>query len=196
MTVLIGLTGSIGMGKTTTATLFQQEGCALWDADASVHRLYALGGAAVAPMAQAFPSAVSGGVVDRARLKEIIGKDPSALKQIETIVHPLVAQDRADFIARHKDSIVVLDMPLLFETGAAATVDAIVVVSVDATTQRQRVLERGTMTEQQFESILAKQMPDAEKRAKADYIVITDSPEHAAEQAKAIVADIKDRLHA
>ena len=196
MTVLIGLTGSIGMGKTSTAALFQQEGCALWDADASVHRLYALGGAAVAPMAQAFPSAVSGGVVDRARLKEIIGKDPSALKQIETVVHPLVAQDRADFIARHKDSIVVLDMPLLFESGAAATVNAIVVVSVDATTQRQRVLERGTITEQQFESILAKQMPDAEKRAKADYIVITDSPEHAAEQVKAIVTDIKDRLHA
>jgi len=196
MTFLIGLTGSIGMGKTATAALFQQEGCAVWDADASVHRLYSKGGAAVSPMAAAFPDAIINSAVDRAKLKAIIAHDPTALKQIEAIVHPLVAQDRADFIDNHAGELIVLDIPLLFETGAAANMDATVVVSIDAATQKHRVQDRGTMTDTQFEHILAKQLPDAEKRAKADYIVITDTPEHGAAQVKAIVSDIKDRRHA
>lgn len=196
MTFLIGLTGSIGMGKSATAALFQQEGCAVWDADASVHRLYAKGGAAVKPMEAAFPDAISEGAVNRAKLKEIIAHDPNALRQIEAIVHPLVAEDRALFIRDHAGKVIVLDVPLLFETNAAVNMDATVVVSVDAETQKQRVQDRGTMTDAQFQQILAKQMPDADKRAKADYVVITDTPEHAAKQVKAIVLEIKDRLHA
>ncbi len=196
MTFIIGLTGSIGMGKSSTAELFRQYGCAVWDADAAVHRLYATGGLAAEPMGTAFPDAITDGAVDRVKLKAIIAQDASALKKIEAIVHPLVAQDRADFLSNHQDEIVVLDIPLLFETGAAANMDAVVVVSVDAGTQRQRVLERGTMTEAQFETILAKQAPDAEKRAGADYVVITDTPDHAEEQVKAILAEIKGRINA
>lgn len=196
MTFIIGLTGSIGMGKSSTAALFRAEGCAVWDADAAVHRLYAKGGPAVSPMSEAFPDAISEGSVDRSKLKKIIGKEVDALKKIEAIVHPLVAKDRAKFLADHQGEIVVLDVPLLFETGANARMNAIVVVSVDPETQRQRVLERGTMTEAQFETILAKQTPDAEKRAKADYIVITDTPEHAAEQVRMILAEIRGQLNA
>lgn len=194
MTFLIGLTGSIGMGKSATAKLFAAEGCAVWDADAAVHRLYAAGGDAVAPMATAFPGAIVNGAVSRAALKEIIGRDPAALRAIEKIVHPLVALDRAEFIRTAAADIIVLDIPLLFENGGEARVDATVCVSTDAATQRARVLGRGTMTEDQFTAILAKQMPDAEKRARADYVVITDTPEHAARQVRAILADIKKRI--
>lgn len=194
MTFLIGLTGSIGMGKSATAKLFAAEGCAVWDADAAVHRLYAAGGDAVAPMAEAFPGAIVNGAVSRAALKEIIGRDPAALRAIEKIVHPLVALDRAEFIRTAAAEIIVLDIPLLFENGGEARVDATVCVSTDAATQRARVLGRGTMTEDQFTAILAKQMPDAEKRARADYVVITDTPEHAARQVRAILADIKKRI--
>ncbi|MDG1430857.1 MAG: dephospho-CoA kinase [Paracoccaceae bacterium] len=196
MTFVIGLTGSIGMGKTTTATLFRHAGCAVWDADASVHRLYSKGGAAVDPIRAAFPNAITNCAVDRAKLKDVISQDPTALERIESMVHPLVAADRAAFLVAHDGQIVVLDMPLLFETGADANMDATIVVSVDAKTQRQRVLERGTMTESQFETILAKQMPDAEKRAKADFIVITDTPEHAGEQVKTILNEIRGKNHA
>ena len=196
MTFIIGLTGSIGMGKSSTAELFQQEGCAVWDADAAVHRLYSRGGLAVEPMGAAFPHAISDGAVDRTKLKSIISQDSSALKRIETIVHPLVAADRIEFLSRHKGEIVILDIPLLFETGAAANMNVVVVVSVDADTQRRRVLERGTMTEAQFAAILAKQTPDAEKRAGADYLIITDTPEHAEEQVKTILKDIRSRTYA
>lgn len=196
MTFVIGLTGSIGMGKSSTAELFRQEGCAVWDADAAVHRLYSKDGAAIAPMAAQFPEAIVAGSVDRAVLKEIIASNGDALRVIEQIVHPLVAEDREGFLNSHQGEIVVLDIPLLFETGAAASMDAVVVVSVDAETQRNRVLERGTMTEAQFETILAKQVPDAEKRAGADYIVTTDTPEHALAQVKSILAEIRGRIDA
>ena len=196
MTFVIGLTGSIGMGKSSTAEIFRQQGCAVWDADAAVHRLYAKGGLAVEPMGAAFPSAISDGEVDRTELKNIIGHDPLALKKIEAIVHPLVATDRAEFLSRHKGEIIVLDIPLLFETGAAANMNAVVVVSIDANIQRRRVLERGTMTDVQLDTILAKQMSDAEKRAGADYVVITDSPEHAEDQVKTILKDIRARTNA
>lgn len=194
MTFLIGLTGSIGMGKSTTAKLFAAEGCAVWDADAAVHRLYAKGGAAVAPMAAVFPEAVLDDSVSREALKAIIGRDPQALRRIEQIVHPLVAKDRAQFIAEAEAEIIVLDIPLLFETGGEARVDATVCVSVDAETQKARVMARGTMSEDQFEALRAKQMPDADKRARADYVIITDTPEHAARQVRDVLADIRKRI--
>ena len=194
MTFLIVLTGSIGMGKSTTAKLFAAEGCAVWDADAAVHRLYAKGGAAVAPMAAVFPEAVLDDSVSREALKAIIGRDPQALRRIEQIVHPLVAKDRAQFIAEAEAEIIVLDIPLLFETGGEARVDATVCVSVDAETQKARVMARGTMSEDQFEAIRAKQMPDADKRARADYVIITDTPEHAARQVRDVLADIRKRI--
>lgn len=200
MSILIGLTGSIGMGKSTTAQIFADEGCAVWDADAAVHRLYAPGGAAVAPMANAFPEAIEQGAVSRARLKQIISRDPDALARIERIVHPLVAQDRADFVRNLRTNltnlttpapVIVLDIPLLFETGADQAMDVTVVVSAPPAIQRARVLDRGTMTEEQFENILKKQMPDAEKRVRADYVIETDTLESARQQVQAVLMDIR-----
>lgn len=192
---LLGLTGSIGMGKSTTAALFAEAGCDVWDADAAVHRLYAPGGAAVAPMGAAFPTAIEGGAVSRVALKEIIAADPAALKQIEQIVHPLVGEDRAAFIAQSTADIVVLDIPLLFETGGDARMDATACVFIDDETQRARVLERGTMTEAQFESIRAKQMPAAEKCARATYVIQTDTIEHARAQVQKVVQQIRERTN-
>ena len=191
---LLGLTGSIGMGKSTTAQMFVEEGCALWDADAAVHRLYAPGGAAVAPFTAAFPEAVVDGAVSRERLKDIIGRDPAALKRIEEIVHPLVGQDRAAFIEQTDADIVVLDIPLLFETGGNTRVDAVACVIVDDETQRARVLARGTMSEEQFEAIKAKQLPAADKADRADYVIKTDTIDHARAQVQSIVAKIRERL--
>ncbi|MCV2882107.1 dephospho-CoA kinase [Actibacterium sp. XHP0104] len=194
---LLGLTGSIGMGKSTTAAMFAAAGVPVWDADAAVHRLYAPGGAAVAPMRGLYPDAVINGEISRDALKTWIGRDQTALKQIETIIHPLVARDRADFIARNADhDIVVLDIPLLFETGAAGGMDAVVVVTAPADIQRARVLERGTMTEAQFETILAKQLPDVEKRARADYIIQTTSLEAAQDAVNGVLKSIRGKIHA
>lgn len=190
----LGLTGSIGMGKSTTAKLFAEAGCDIWDADAAVHRLYAPDGAAVGPLGAEFPAAIVDGGVNRARLKEIIAADPTALKRIETIVHPLVAADRESFRKSATSDILVFDIPLLFETGGNARMDAVACASVDPDTQEQRVLDRGTMTKEQFLMIREKQMPDGEKRARADYVIITDTLDHAREQVKNIVADIRARL--
>jgi dephospho-CoA kinase len=192
MTFRLGLTGSIGMGKSTTAQLFVEEG-ALWDADAAVHRLYSRGGAAVAPMARAFPDAVESGEVKRARLKEIIARDPAALGRIEAIVHPLVVEDRAAFLAAQTADVMVLDIPLLFETGATGF-DAVVVVSAPPQTQRARVMARGTMSDAELDTILARQMPDSEKRARADYVIETDTLDHARSQVRAVLADIRRRM--
>ncbi|GHF35350.1 dephospho-CoA kinase [Seohaeicola zhoushanensis] len=194
MSFLLGLTGSIGMGKSTTAKLFTEMGCALWDADAAVHRLYAPGGAAVAPLAAVFPTAIVHGAVDRNVLKQIIAADPGALKQIEAIVHPLVGADREAFKQAATADIIVLDIPLLLETGGEARVDAVAVVSVDAETQERRVLERGTMTREQFLLIKSKQMPDADKRARADYVIVTDTLDHARQQVQDVVADIRRKI--
>ena len=187
--IVLGLTGSIGMGKTATAALFAERGVPVWDADAAVARLYARAGDAVPPLAEAFPAAVRDGAVDRAALRRLIAEDPAALARVEAIVHPLVAADRAAFLAAADAPIVLLDIPLLFETGAE--VDRTVVVSAPPEEQRRRVLARGTMTEAAFEDILARQMPDAEKRARADYVIHTTTPEAAARQVDAILEELR-----
>lgn len=194
MTFRLGLTGSIGMGKSTTSRIFSDMGCDVWDADAAVHRLYTEKGAAVAPMQAAFPDAIENGAVSRTALKRIIAEDPTALRRIEAIVHPLVAQDRAAFVASATSDILVFDIPLLFETGGDAAMDAVAVVTIDADTQRDRVLARGTMTEAQFEAIRAKQMPDAEKRARADFVIVTDTVEHARAQVQSVIRQIRERM--
>ncbi|RMD91347.1 MAG: dephospho-CoA kinase [Alphaproteobacteria bacterium] len=185
------------MGKSTTAGMFAEAGIPVWDADAAVHRLYAPGGAAVAPVAARFPAALGAdGGIDRAALKAEIARDPSALDDLNAIVHPLVAADRAAFIeraAREGAEMVVVDVPLLFETGAQSWVDAVVVASVPEEIQRQRVLARPGMTEAHLATILARQMPDAEKRARADYVVITDSMDHARAQVAEILRDLRAR---
>ena len=170
---LLGLTGSIGMGKSTTAAMFAAEGIPVWDADAVVHRLYARGGAAVAPIAALFPEGVLDGAVSRPALKTIIAGNPTALARIEAVIHPMVAADRAAFIAAADADLIVLDMPLLFENGMETTVDATLLVTAPAALQRQRVMARPGMTEAHFATILARQMPDAEKRKRANHIVET-----------------------
>lgn len=194
MSFALGLTGSIGMGKSTTAKMFVDEGCALWDADAAVHRLYDKGGAAVEPMRAAYPDAVIDDRVDRGVLKRIIMDQPEALKTIESIVHPLVAQDRAEFRKAATADIVVFDIPLLFEGGGEAHMDATVTVSAPGHIQEARVMERGTMTREHFHHIRSKQMPDHEKRARAHYVVETDTLENARAQVHDIVADIRRKM--
>lgn len=194
MSFRLGLTGSIGMGKSTTARLFAEEGCDVWDADAAVHRLYDIGGAAVAPMKRAFPGAVKDGAVSREALREIIGKTPGALARIERIVHPLLARDRESFQERTRSDILVFDIPLLYETGGEENMDAVVCVSVSPEIQEERVLGRSTMTKEQFERLREKQIPDAEKRARADYVIITDTLDHARRQVQDVVADIRAGL--
>ena len=170
---LLGLTGSIGMGKSTTSAMFAAEGVPVWDADAVVHRLYAPGGAAVAAIGTHFPEAVVDGAVSRPALKAVIAANPAALAGIEAIIHPLVAADRAAFIATSDADLIVLDIPLLFENGTEQTVDATLLVTAPAALQRQRVLARPGMTEAHLALILARQMPDADKRKRATHIVET-----------------------
>lgn len=189
--VVLGLTGSVGMGKSTTARMFAEAGCAVWDADAVVHRLYGPGGAAVAPIRALRPEAVIDGTVSRQALKTWIDSDPDAFAQIERAVHPLVAEDRATFLAGATSDVVVLDIPLLYETGADAEMDAVVVVTAPPEVQRDRVLDRPGMTEAQFRAILAKQLPDADKRARADYIVETVSPDAARAAVREILEDLR-----
>ena len=170
--IIIGLTGSIGMGKTTTADLFRQAGLPVFDADATVHALY--DGPLAADIEAAFPGMTRAGSVDRARLAERLSGDDDAFRRLEAIVHPAVRRAEADFIARSRAigaPAVVLDIPLLFETGRQGDVDKTVVVSAPAETQRARVLSRPGMTEEKFEALLARQMPDAEKRARADFVI-------------------------
>ncbi len=167
----LGLTGSIGMGKSTTAGFFRDMGVPVWDADAAVHRLYGKDGAAVGPVAALCPEALRDGAIDRAELKRWIAHDPTALAALESVVHPLVAQDREAFVASVSGPLVVLDIPLLFEVGAQ--VDGVLVVTAPENVQRARVLDRPDMNEAQLDAILARQMPDAEKRARADFVIET-----------------------
>jgi dephospho-CoA kinase len=189
---LVGLTGSIGMGKTETARLFAELGIPVYDADAAVHRLYEPGGAAVPEIANAFPGCVVDRRVDRAALAKAVAAEPGGLQRLEAIVHPLVAKDQRAFLdkaAGDNAEMVVLDIPLLFETGAHARMDAVVVVTAPAHVQRARVLERPGMTEEKLGHILARQMPDAEKRAQAHFVVETGKGfDHARAQVKEIVA--------
>lgn len=171
--IVIGLTGSIGMGKTTTAEMFKSAGVPVWDADSTVHRLYSQDAETIAKIAKICPDATRSGTVDREILKDWIKVTPDGLIQLEQIVHPSVTQDRQNFLDTNPAEIVVLDVPLLFETGLSQSVDFVVVVSVPADIQRQRVLARPNMTPAQFEAILAKQTPDADKRARADFIIDT-----------------------
>ncbi len=191
--VRLGLTGSIGMGKSTTAKIFAGMGCDVWDADAAVHRLYGRHGAAVGGIAAMRPEAVIDGAVSREKLKEWISADAAALKRIEALVHPLVAADRAGFLARSKAPIVVFDIPLLFENGTEREMDAVAVVSAPAEIQRKRVLARPGMTEATLDMILSRQMPDAEKRARADYVIETVDIDTARAQVRAVIDDLEAR---
>lgn len=192
----LGLTGSIGMGKSTTAAMFLEEGLPVWDADAAVHRLYAPGGAAVAPLAALCPAALRDGGIDRAALKDWIATDASALARIEAVVHPLVAADRAAFLDRASSDIVVLDIPLLFEKGSEAEMDATLLVTAPSEVQRARVMARPGMTEAQFATILARQMPDADKRARATHIIETLSVDAARAAVRTLIAHIRKTRHA
>ncbi|TPG15601.1 dephospho-CoA kinase [Sphingomonas oligophenolica] len=175
--ITIGLTGSIGMGKSTVAAMFAAEGVPVFDADAAVHRLQAAGGALVARIEAAFPGTTDANGVDRARLGSAVLADDDAMTRLERIVHPAVGAERARFLADHADApIVVFDIPLLFETGGERAVDRIVVVSAAPAVQRARVLARAGMTDAKFAAILARQTPDDVKRARADHVIATDVP--------------------
>jgi dephospho-CoA kinase len=197
MMLLIGLTGSIGMGKSETAKMFSRLGVPVYDADAAVHALYAKGGAAVAPISEAFPSAVIDGAVDRPALSRAVLGLPDAMKKLEAIVHPLVGLAQLDFLKRAQADghhAVVLDIPLLYETGGEKRVDVVVVVSAPYHIQESRVLARPDMDTAKFAAIHAKQVPDAEKRRRADFVIETDKGlDHAFEAVKAVIEALKDR---
>jgi dephospho-CoA kinase len=185
------------MGKSTTAAMFLKQGIPVWDADSTVHKLYAKNGAAVKFFNQEIPSAVSNGEVSRVALKKLIKEDINNLKKIEQIVHPLVAKDRLTFIENSKKynaPLIVLDIPLLFETGFYKLVDYIAVVTVDYTTQKQRVLDRESMTEEMFTQILDKQVSNEEKKRKADFIIPTETIEAAESKVQEIIFQLERQV--
>ena len=174
--IVLGLTGSIGMGKSTTTAMFADAGAMVWNADDAVHGLYAKGGAAVGPVGEAFPGVAVDGAIDRTLLAQALGKDGEAFRRLEAIVHPLVMKGRLEDLATAEArgvKLAVLDIPLLFETGGDAAVDAVVVVTAPAAVQAERVLARPGMTRERFDAILARQLPDAEKRRRADFVIDT-----------------------
>lgn len=192
---ILGLTGSIGMGKSTTAGLFREFGVPVWDADATVHQLYASGGAAVEPIARLCPEAVTNGTVDRASLRNWLASHPDAIEALEAIVHPLVQRDRARFIAQHRQQgtpLIVLDIPLLFETGADALCDATLTVTINSEEQRRRVLSRPGMTEADFERLNARQMPDAEKRRRATHVIETRSKDQTRDEIAVLIRQLTE----
>ncbi|MDE5457519.1 dephospho-CoA kinase [Bradyrhizobium sp. CSA112] len=185
---ILGLTGSIGMGKSTTAKLFSEAGVPVYDADAAVHKIYE--GEAVPAIEAAFPGTTAGGKVDRAKLSAKVVHDPAAIKRLEQIVHPMLGASRQKFLddaERSGAPVVVMDIPLLFETGGEKRVDAVVVVSTDPAIQRERILARGTMTNEALDAILARQLPDAEKRKRADFVVDTS---HGLDPVRTAIRDI------
>ena len=189
---ILGLTGSIGMGKSTTAEFFRNAGVPVWDADSSVHELYEPGGAGVQAINALAPTAVKDDAVDRSALRQAILDDEGLLKRIEAVVHPLVSEDRQNFLEIHLEKkLVVCDIPLLFETGADTWLDGVLVVTADKDIQEQRVMEREGMTREVFETILAKQTPDAEKRQRADYLIDTGK---GLDHARAEVLSLIERL--
>lgn len=193
---IVGLTGSIGMGKSATARIFRDAGIPVFDSDACVHDLYAPGGAAVAPVGEAFPGVVIEGAIDRTRLMQALRADPDAFQRLEAIVHPLVGEARHAFLekaGRDGAEIAVLDIPLLFETGGHEHVDAIVVVHAPHHVRRERVLQRPGMTEEKLEDIIARQTPDSHKLEQADHVVETSGGiEDARRQVARIIAALRD----
>jgi dephospho-CoA kinase len=185
---ILGLTGSIGMGKSTTAKLFTEAGVPVYDADAAVHKIYE--GEAAPAIEAAFPGTTAGGKVDRAKLSAKVVHDPAAIKQLEQIVHPMLGASRRKFLDDAEASgapVVVMDIPLLFETGGEKRVDAVVVVTTSPENQRERILTRGTMTNEALDAILARQLPDAEKRKRADFVVDTS---HGLDPVRTAIRDI------
>jgi dephospho-CoA kinase len=195
---LLGLTGSVGMGKSTTAALFAEAGVPVWDADAAVHRIYGAGGGGAVALDELVPDAVRSGAVDRARLRAAVAADPGLLARLEARIHPLVASDREAFRRRHAGADVLLfDIPLLFETGAEGWLDGVLVVTAPAAVQRARVLGRPGMTPEMLETMLARQMPDATKRARADFVISTDRGIEAARaDVLSLLARIREGRHA
>jgi dephospho-CoA kinase len=186
--IVLGLTGSIGMGKSTTAKLFAEAGVPVYDADATVHKVYE--GEAAAAIEAAFPGTTANGKVDRARLSAKVVHDPAAIGRLEQIVHPMLRAYHQAFLddaERSGAPVAVVDVPLLFETGGETRVDAVVVVTTSPETQRERILARGTMTDEALDAILARQMPDAEKRKRADFVVDTS---HGLDPVRARISDI------
>ena len=194
MSFLLGLTGSIGMGKSTTADMFREAGVPVWDADATVAKLYGKGGAAVAPLSALNRGLIQNDAVDREALKNWVKTDPNALNRLESLIHPLVAADRAEFIDDHAEqSLIVCDIPLLYETGADQWLDAVLVVTTDAETQKARVMGRAGMDPALFDRILARQMPNSEKIARADYVIETNSFEGARKAVHDLINDLTAR---
>lgn len=194
--IILGLTGSIGMGKTTAANMFADNGVPVYSADDAVHQLYS--GRAAPLIEAAFPGTVVDGTVDRTKLSSAVLGKPEALKKLESIIHPLVHEEEAAFLARARADgadIALIDIPLLFETGGQSRVDKVAVVSAPADIQRERVLSRAGMTEAMFEAILARQMPDTEKRARADFVIDSSGDfEQTRAQIKAIIAELRGKL--
>lgn len=189
--IVLGLTGSIGMGKSTTAKLFAEAGVPVYDADAAVHRLYE--GEAAPAIEAAFPGTTENGKVDRVRLSAAVVHDPAAMKKLEGIVHPMLGASRQQFLQEAERSgapVAVIDIPLLFETGGDKRVDAVVVVTTSPELQRERILSRPGMTEEKLQAILARQMPDAEKRARAHFVVDTS---HGLDPVRVRIRDILDQ---
>lgn len=188
---VLGLTGSIGMGKSTTAAMFRDEGLPVWDADAVVHALYAPGGAAVPGVARLVPEAVVAGAVDRPRLRAALERDPALFPPLEAVVHPLLAADRRRFLGRAQGDIRVLDVPLLFERGIDGECDGVAVASASAATQMRRLLARPGLDRAGAELLLSRQMPDAAKRARARWVIPTETLEEARAAVREIVAEIR-----
>jgi dephospho-CoA kinase len=189
--IILGLTGSIGMGKSTTAKLFEEAGVPVYDADAAVHKIYE--GEAAPAIEAAFPGTTTDGRVDRNKLSAKVVHDPAAMKRLEQIVHPMLGASRQKFLRDAEQSgapVAVVDIPLLFETGGEKRVDAVVVVTTTPEIQRQRILERDNMTGEKLEAILARQLPDAEKRKRADFVVDTS---HGHDPVRARIRDILDQ---
>ena len=195
--IVVGLTGSIAMGKSEAANIFRSLGVPVFDSDAEVHQLYSSGGAAVAPIGKLFPAAIVDGAVDRRILSKVVLENPQALRLLESVVHPLVRSSQMDFLDECRIAgakMAVLDIPLLFETGRENEVDVVVVVSAPPEIQRARALQRPGMTAEKLDQIIMRQLPDAQKRANADFIVDTSrSIDDTATQLRAIITALSER---